>query len=573
MRNGGNAMNLTVLAGLIGGFIWLVIHGLNKSKQIELFLIFQLIIICLGWVGFNNFHLINILRLVLLIFVIYLIKKISWKKEKIFSLISVITLSSIVGFIILNQTKKLFFILALGYDNSSHVAFLYRTWISGKFEYGIGGYENHMVPYSNLYNAYPSLQMETWATIIKLSGFNIGTSSDLIGSFSLLLLSTMAILALSILSFSRPQQRKKLYFNLNATILFLVGGTFSAVIWCGFPPTIWGILVATLVFRYFLIETVSANHKILTITLGLVVLLYSYQIFFFPFLVLLPLAIYGNRREFKFGKVYRDLFVLVFLIILGTVLMLKTLKIKSYTFALGGIPFPAPTLFFGLFALLITLSLGSRARKSNQNAELILLASVLAFGGILTVYGRISDLGSYYPIKVLYLFLTLMLCYIIYLTTHETERNSSKLINSWLAPGLLISILLFDMFHGQTYKFAFSGTSANIMREWKLVKEGDYSPFGNKCLDQVFQGANRSSHFGYKENIHLSYVPGTGWQTDLLSRWSNSLQGRIDDLVLELTIPMGSSKNQSEVIESFKVKYPDVEVLPIDMSKSNACSY
>lgn len=566
-------MNLMLLAALIGGFIWLIMHGLSKSKQIESFLYFQLIAICFGWVGFNNFQLINVMRLGILILVFQLVKNISWNKGKILSLTSVLALSSILGYIILDQTKKLFFILALGYDNSSHVAFLYRTWVSGRFEYGIGRNLDNLVPYSNLYNAYPSLQMESWATVIKLSGFNIGTTSELIGSFSLLLFSTIAILALAVLSFSRTQQKKGLVLNSFATLIFLVGGTYSAVIWTGFPPTVWGILVATLVFRYFLIETVSANHKILTIILGLVVLLYSYQIFFFPFLVLLPLAIYGNRREFKFEKVYRALFVLVFLIILGTVLMLKTLKIKSYTFALGGISFPAPTLFFGLTALLITLSLVSRAPKSKRISELVLLSSVLVFGGMLTVYGKISNLGSYYPIKVLYLFMTLMLCYVIYLFTHETERNSSKSKKSSLAPVLLLFILFFDMFYGQTYKFAFSGTSANIIRDWKLVQKGDYSPFGNKCLDQVFQGASRSSHFGYKEKIHLSYVPGTGWQTDLLSRWSNSLQGRIDDLVLELTIPMGSSKNQSEVIESFKVKYPDVEVLPIDMSKSNACSY
>lgn len=566
-------MNLILLAAQIGGFTWLIIHGLSQRKRIESFLYFQLITICFGWIGFNNFQLINVLRLGILVLVFQLVKNISWNRGKILSFTSVLALSSILGYIILDQTKKLFFILALGYDNSSHVAFLYRTWASGRFEYGIGRNLDNLVPYSNLYNAYPSLQMESWATVIKLSGLNIGKPSELIGSFSLLLFSTIAILALAVISFSRTQQKKGLVLNALATVIFLVGGTYSAVIWSGFPPTVWGILVATLIFRYFLIETVSANHKMLTIILGLVVLLYSYQIFFFPFLVLLPLVIYGNRREFKFEKVYRDLFILVFLIMLGTALMLKTLKIKSYTFALGGIPFPAPILFFGLTALLITLSLVNRAPKSNRLSELMLLSSVAVFGGMLTVYGRIASLGSYYPIKVLYLFMTLTLCYIIYLITHETERNSSKLISSWLAPVLLISILFLDMFHGQTYKFAFGGTSVNIIREWKLVQKGDYSPFGNKCLDQVFHGASRSSNFGYKEKIQLSYVPGTGWQTDLLSRWSNSLQGRIDDLVLDLTIPMGSSMNQSEVIESFKVKYPDVEVLPIDISKLNACSY
>ena len=566
-------MNLMLLAALIGGFTWLIIHGLNRNKQIESFLIFELIIICLGWIGFNNFHLITILRLVLLIFAIQLIRKISWDKGKFLSLISVLTFSSILGFILLNQTKKLFFMLALGYDNSSHLAFLYRTWISGKFEYGIGGYENHLVPYSNLYNAYPSLQMETWATIIKLSGFNIGTTSDLIGSFSLLLLSMIAILALTILSFSGPQQKKRLYFNSIVVILFLVGGTFSTVIWSGFPPTIWGILVATLVFRYFLLEDGSANHKILTITLGLVVIMYSYQIFFFPFLVLLPLVMYGKRKEFKFEKIYSDLFVLTFLMSLGAVLMVKTLKIKSYTFALGGILFPAPILFLGLFALLIILSLGSPARKSNRIGELVLLSSVLVFGGMLTVYGKISDRGSYYPIKVLYLFLTLMICYIIYLIANEAKGKSSNTKKSWFTPILLIFVLFFDLVYGQSYKFAFGGSSANLMGEWRLVQAGDYSPFGNRCLDQVFLAANRSTHFGYKENAYLSYVPGTGWQTDLLSRWSNSLEGRIDDLVLELTIPMGSGKKQSEIVENFRAKYPDVEVLPIDMSKSNACSY
>jgi hypothetical protein len=142
-----------------------------------------------------------------------------------------------------------------------------------------------------------------------------------------------------------------------------------------------------------------------------------------------------------------------------------------------------------------------------------------------------------------------------------------------MGPIALIVILSIDLIQGQTYKFAFGGNSSNILREWQLVLNGDYSPFGNQCLDQVFQSANRSAHFGYREDKHLNYVPGTGWQTDLLSRWSNSLEGRIDDLVLELTIPMGSNNKQSEIIRNFKAKYPDVEVLPINLSKTNACSY
>lgn len=565
-------MNLMFLAALIGGLIWLICHGFSKSKQIEIFLFSQLIVICLGWIGFNNFHLITFLRLFLLLFVIQLIRKISWCKQKVFSLMSVLTLSSIVGFLLLDQTKKLFYLLALGYDNSSHVAFLYRTWISGKFEYGIGGHENYLVPYSNLYNAYPSLQMETWATIIKLSGFNIGTTSDLIGSFSLLLLSTIAILALAILSFSDTKRRKILYLQWVATIIFLIGSTFSAVIWSGFPPTIWGILVGTLVFRHFLLEVSSASYRILILTLGLVVLLYSYQIFFFPYLVLLPLVIYGKRQELKFKQFYRGLFALAFLMSLGTVFMLKTLEIKNYTFAVGGIPFPTPVLFFGLIALLIAFSFGTEARKKNRNAEYLLLSSVLVFGGALTVYGRTSGLGSYYPVKVLYLFLTLMMCYIIYLTSQKSKWGSVNLKSSLLPFTLLIFVLSFDLVQGR-FTSAWGGNTGSIIREWKQVQDGDYAPFGKGCLNQVFLAANSSTHFGYKENVYLSYVPGTGWQTDLLSRWSNSLEGRIDDLVLELTIPLGSSQKHTIVVENFRAKNPDVEVLPINISKSNACSY
>jgi hypothetical protein len=445
--------------------------------------------------------------------------------------------------------------------------------VSGKFEYGLGNTDGYLIPYSNLFNAYPSLQMETWAAINKLAGFNIGSTGELVGSFVLLLFTTIIILALAISSFSRIPNLRTQVLTSIAVIIFLVGGTFSSVVWSGFPPTIWGILVSVFVFRYFLLEDVSANRRFLFICLGLVVLLYSYQIFFFPFLILPAILLLRDRKKFKLGRYGKNFIAVIFLISLASIFLLQTIKIKSYTFALGGIQFPSPTLFFGLIILLVLVALSSNTSKKQTFGESLLLYSVLLFGGILIIYGKVSDRGAYYPVKVLYLFLTLMMCFILYLFSNGKQRTSFKFNISKIAPLALIAILSFDLIQGQTYKFAFGGSSSNILREWQLVQNGDYSPFGNECLDQVFQSANRSTRFGYKEKKYLNYVPGTGWQADLLSRWSNSLEGRIDDLVLELTIPMGSNNVQSEIIRNFQTKYPDVEVLPIILSKTSACSY
>jgi len=566
-------VNLILLAGLLGTFIWLVSNGLSRSKQIELFLCFQLVMILIGWIGFNNFYLIPILRVTFLIIAIQLIRKVSWNRTKVLSLLFTVISFSILGWLILAHVKKFFFILALGYDNSSHLAFLYRTWSSGKFEYGFGSTDGYLIPYSNLFNAYPSLQMETWATIIKSAGLNIGSTGELVGSFVMLLLATIIVLALAIYSFSRIPNLHNQFLISFAPIIFLIGGTFSSVVWSGFPPTIWGILASVFVFRYFLLDEVSAIRRVLFITLGLVVILYSYQIFFFPFLILPLILILRDRKEIKLGRYGVNLIAIFFLILLSSVFLFQTIKIKSYTFALGGILFPSPTLFFGLLILLVFLTLSSKTSKMQIASESLLLYSVLLFGGILIVYGKVSDRGAYYPVKVLYLYLTLMLCFIIHLVSQGTNRASFKFSISKIGPIALIIILFFDLVQGQTYKFAFGGNSSNILREWKLVQNGDYSPFGNNCLDQVFQNAIVSTHFGYKEKKHLSYVPGSGWQTDLLSRWSNSLEGRIDDLVLALTIPMGSNKAQTEVIESFRAKYPDVELLPINLSNPTACTY
>jgi hypothetical protein len=566
-------VNLILLAGLLGTFIWLACNGLSRSKQIELFLCFQLAMIFVGWIGFNNFYLIPILRVIFLILVIQLIRKVSWNRNKVVSLISTVISFSLLGWLILAQIKKFFFVLALGYDNSSHLAFLYRTWVSGKFEYGLGNTDGYLIPYSNLFNAYPSLQMETWAAINKLAGFNIGSTGELVGSFVLLLFTTIIILGLAISSFARILNLRTQILTSIAVIIFLIGGTFSSVVWSGFPPTIWGVLVSVFIFRYYLQEVLSANRRFLFICLGLVVLLYSYQIFFFPFLVLPAILLLSDRKKFKLGRYGENLMAVIFLISLASIFLLQTIKIKSYTFALGGIQFPSPTLFFGLLSLLVLLVLTHKSSKIHHFRESLLLYSVLLFGGLLVIYAKVSGRGAYYPVKVLYLFLTLMLCFIIYLATTGTQRISFKLTVSKFGPLALIAILSIDLIQGQTYKSAFGGNSLNILREWKLVQNGDYSPFGNDCLDQVFQSANRSTHFGYKEKKSLNYVLGTGWQADLLSRWSNSLVGRIDDLVLEFTIPMGSNRLQSEVVENFKVKYPDVEVLPINLSKTSACSY
>lgn len=566
-------MNLILLAGLLGTFIWLASNGLPRSKQIESFLCFQLAMIFVGWIGFNNFYLIPILRVIFLILVVQLIRKVSWNRTKVVSLVSTVISFSLLGWLILAHVKKFFFVLALGYDNSSHLAFLYRTWVSGKFEYGLGGTDGYLIPYSNLFNAYPSLQMETWATINKLARFNIASTGELVGSFVLLLFTTIIILALAISSFARILNLPTQILTSIAVIIFLIGGTFSSVVWSGFPPTIWGILVSVFIFRYFLQEDVRANRRFLFVCLGLVVLLYSYQIFFFPFLILPAILLLSDRKKFTLGRYGENLIAVVFLISLASIFLLQTIKIKSYTFALGGIQFPSPTLFFGLLSLLALLVLTRKSSKVHHFRESLLLYSVLLFGGVLVIYGKVSDRGAYYPVKVLYLFLTLMMCFIIYLVTNGTQKTSFKLNVSKIGPLALIAILSIDLIQGQTYKFAFGGNSSNILREWRLVQNGDFSPFGNNCLDQVFQSANRSIHFGYRDKESLNYVPGTGWQTDLLSRWSNSLEGRIDDLVLELTIPMGSSNVQSEIIGSFKAKYPDVEVLPINLSQPSACSY
>ena len=566
-------MNLILLAGLLGTFIWLASNGLSRSKQIELFLCFQLAMIFVGWIGFNNFYLIPILRAIFLILVIQLIRKVSWNRTKVVSLISTVISFSLLGWLILAHVKKFFFVLALGYDNSSHLAFLYRTWVSGKFEYGLGDTDGYLIPYSNLFNAYPSLQMETWASINKLAGFNIGSTGELVGSFVLLLFTTIIILALAISSFAGILNLRTQILTSIAVIIFLIGGTFSSVVWSGFPPTIWGIVVSVYIFRYFLQEDVSANRRFLFVCLGLVVLLYSYQIFFFPFLILPAVLLLSDRKKFTLGRYGENLIAVVFLISLASIFLLQTIKIKSYTFALGGIQFPSPTLFFGLLSLLVFLVLTRKSSKVLHFRESLLLYSVLLFGGVLVIYGKVSDRGAYYPVKVLYLFLTLMMCFIIYLLTNGTQRKSFKFAISKIGPLVLIAILSIDLIQGQTYKFAFGGNSSNILREWRLVQNGDFSPFGNNCLDQVFQSANRSTRFGYKDKKRLNYVPGTGWQADLLSRWSNSLEGRIDDLVLELTIPMGSKNIQSEIIANFKAKNPDVEVLPVNLSKTSACSY
>lgn len=566
-------MNLILLACLLGTFIWLASNGLSRSKQIELFLCFQLSMIFVGWIGFNNFYLIPILRVIFLILVIQLIRKVSWNRNKVVSLISTVISFSLLGWLILAHIKKFFFVLALGYDNSSHLAFLHRTWVSGKFEYGLGNTDGYLIPYSNLFNAYPSLQMETWAAINKLAGFNIGSTGELVGSFVLLLFTTIIILGLAISSFARILNLRTQILTSIAVIIFLIGGTFSSVVWSGFPPTIWGIIVSVFIFRYYLQEDLSANRRFLFICLGLVVLLYSYQIFFFPFLILPAILLLCDRKKFKLGRYGENLMAVIFLISLASIFLLQTIKIKSYTFALGGIQFPSPTLFFGLLSLLVLLVLTHKSSKILHFRESLLLYSVLLFGGVLVIYGKVSGRGAYYPVKVLYLFLTLMLCFIIYLVTTGTQRISFKLNVSKFGPLALIVILSLDLIQGQSYKFAFGGNSSNILREWRLVQNGDFSPFGNKCLDQVFTSANQSTHFGYKEKKYVNYVSGTGWQADLLSRWSNSLEGRIDDLVLELTIPMGSNNVQTEVVENFKAKYPDVEVLPINLSKTSSCSY
>jgi len=555
-------LSLVTLSIILGTIFYAleIIHG--KAKTLQIVLLISFLVLGIGWVGIRNPFILWPARFGTILYLIITFYKFRPKKKLLFTFPKswCLVVLGIISAIIPKQI--IFYLFAAGYDNSSHIGFLYRTWKIGSYEYGLQGNGKFIPAYINLANGYPSLQMESWASILRVLNLSIANSEALLRFFLFFSLLTVILLLYVLFSYLDRNSYQNLLMKVGITG-FVLFSSISSIFWSGFPPTIWGITFSLLALRTIMFERAKLTNQIVLASISAVVVLYSYQLFSPAFLTIYAFLIFKFTKHRRKAREYVFLFASFVLFAIPTYLLLRVSKaVKSYVYAQGGIVHPN---------LVMVTILGSLAvagfmytYKEIKRDTLIILAVVT--NSLLSIYlltnGIISKRGIYYPTKSLYLSIFLLLAYLIWLVGNQEYPFSGK--QKKLIAGLLIFLVMFGIGpffsrgHGVWY-----GSNTDLIKSEKDLRSGSYAPYPVGCLKSVFDYAAKETNFDQQSNL-LAIKVGGG-QSDLVSRWANSLNGRIDNDVLDLGISIGGNPNFEYAVREFRKTHPSENVISQDL--------
>jgi hypothetical protein len=459
--------------------------------------------------------------------------------------------------------KVVFFLFSAGYDNSSHLGFLYRTWKIGSYEYGLQGNGKLVPSYSNLANAYPSLQMESWATILHTLNFTIESSEDLLRYFFFFSILSIMLLLYVLFSFVDSRLEHSLFVKLSISG-FVLFSSISVIFWMGFPPTVWGIIFALLGLKVIISKGDNPIFQLLWASISYVVVLYSYQLFAPAFLVIYA-YLFLNALALKKRSGYPLISTSLIIVAVPTLLLYRVssqIKTNSFVYAQGGILMPSTWIIIS-FVFLTLLGFIYSSKKSIEN-KIICVAIVI--NALLTFYllssGIFFKQGTYYPIKSLYFTLFLLIAYIIWLPTDKQILNRIKLNRFRIATVfVLLGFSFLSLFSPN--KGIWYGNTVDIIRSYKQLTNGSYPPFPSNCLNEVFRYATQPSNFDKQSNLLVIKVNAGqyGDMSDLVSRWANSLNGRIDENIIGLGMRLNADNDFNASILSFRKANPSENML------------
>jgi hypothetical protein len=106
------------------------------------------------------------------------------------------------------------------------------------------------------------------------------------------------------------------------------------------------------------------------------------------------------------------------------------------------------------------------------------------------------------------------------------------------------------------------GNSLHLLRSVNVLKLGDFAPFNPGCLNSVFNRAIAAENFNQQSNLIV--VKTDGSQSDLISRWANSLNGRIDNNVIEFGMSLSPVSSFDMSVQNFTKKYPKENLVVLD---------
>ncbi len=549
-------MSLIVLSFVLGFTFFALEALIGRIKTLQSVMLVSLAVAVVGWVGIRNPFILWTLRLCIVIFLVKCILT-HWKNVQFFPAIFksgyVLTLGVVCSVI---PQKFIFFLFAGGYDNSSHLGFLYRTWVIGSYEYGLEGNGKILPAYSNLANAYPSLQMESWASLLHILSLSIGSSETLLRYFFFFSILTILLLVYVLISFVEKITKENYLLILGISI-FILFSSISVIFWMGFPPTVWGIIFALMSLRVMLATNHNPSHQLLLASISFVLVLYSYQLFAPAFLAVyfyLLFKIVRRKKEdqFNFAEVLLSLLILVFP---SSLLLSVSSRISSnsFVFAQGGITLPN----VGLIAMLVVLSAVIFIFCDKKMPENKLFFVTIGTNSLLSIFligtGVLLNQGVYYPIKSLYLSLFFLISFIVW--TASTKQT--PYFKNFPQFRILVAIL-FLAFSSLAWlspnKGPWYGNSVDLIRSIPSLNNGSYAPYPAGCLNQVFQIATRATNFNRQNNLIAVKVDAGSYGdlSDLVSRWANSLNGRIDENVIALGMSIGVSDDFYDATAKFE---------------------
>lgn len=557
-------MTLTLFSTVLGATYFLLQNSLGVLKSKQIVSLFLFINIFFGWIGICNPYVLWLTRLGWITLIVLVILNQEEKKNILATVRKTIPFSILGLFSSIIPPKIIFYLFAAGYDNSSHIGFLYRTWRIGSFEYGSQGNGKILPSYVNLANAYPSLQMESWASVLRIFGLQINSTDELLRTFFFFYILTLIALAFSVNAFIQVRGKWR-YVIASGSLTLVFLSPLSSIFWSGFPPTIWGVTVSLFGIRVIMLSKSNKYLQLMMSGLFSSIVLYSYQLFFPPFIVIFLFLSLKMLKNKIVTKTFIWMLISFVLVLVPSYLLLRISKpLKSYVYSPGGIRSPGMSIIIGLSLLAIIGLIISI--KSFENGIVLLLAVLVngSLAGYLVLSAHFGNKGTYYPLKSVFFSLFLMITLLVWLIGREDFSEYPFAIP--FRAGVLIFFVFSAMAPLQARTAGvFSGETFDLLKSANAVVHGNYAPFPKSCLDSVYTQSRLKERFD-KQNQLLA-IDVANNQSDLVTRWANSLSGRLDNKVIELGINLGKNTNFQTIAQKFVQENLDQNVLILNSSE------
>jgi hypothetical protein len=112
----------------------------------------------------------------------------------------------------------------------------------------------------------------------------------------------------------------------------------------------------------------------------------------------------------------------------------------------------------------------------------------------------------------------------------------------------------------------FSGNSIDLLRSFSSLTRGNFQPFPSGCLSAVYDSVVSNMNFNHQSQLIV--VKAANGQSDLITRWANSLNGRLDNEVIGAGMKLDAGLDYRETVNKIRVEYKDQSVLNISDLKN-----